>query len=264
MKILFMFETMKIVSWNVNGIRAIAKKSFFSDLELLGTDILCLQETKAQDNHVAETLEPLNGYHIYSNSAQKPGYSGTAVISKIKPLNVTKGINIKEHDTEGRVLCLEFETFFLVNVYVPNSGSELKRLAYRQNWDIVFFDYLKNLERVKSVIVCGDLNVAHKDIDIARPKANYNKTAGYMQEEIDGMDRLTGGGLADTFRRLHPDEKERYSWWSFRVGARSKNIGWRIDYFLVSESLMPSVKNAFILENITGSDHCPVGIELQL
>jgi exodeoxyribonuclease-3 len=169
---------MKIVSWNVNGIRAIAKKTFFSDLELLGTDILCLQETKAQDNHVVETLKPLNGYYIYSNSAKRPGYSGTAVISKIKPLNVIKGINIDEHDMEGRVLCLELETFFLVNVYVPNSGSELKRLGYRQDWDNAFFDYLKDLERVKPVIVCGDFNVAHKKIDLARPKANYNKTAG--------------------------------------------------------------------------------------
>ena len=255
---------MKIVSWNVNGIRAIAKKNFFTDLELLGADILCLQETKAQDNHIAETLEPLNGYHIYSNSAERQGYSGTAVISKIKPLNVTKGINIKEHDTEGRVLRLEFETFFLVNVYVPNSGSELKRLGYRQDWDYAFFDYLKNLERVKPVIVCGDLNVAHKEIDLAHPKANYNKTAGYMQEEIDGMDRIINGGLADTFRRLYPDETERYTWWSYRAGARSKNIGWRIDYFLVSESFLPSVKNAFILEDKTGSDHCPVGIVLQL
>ena len=255
---------MKILSWNVNGIRAIAKKAFFTDLELLGTDILCLQETKAQDNHIAETLKPLNGYHIYSNSAKRPGYSGTAVISKIKPLNVITGINIEEHDTEGRVLCLELDTFFLVNVYVPNSGSELKRLGYRQDWDKAFYDYLKILERIKPVIVCGDLNVAHKAIDLAHPKANYNKTAGYMQEEIDGMDRLTKGGLADTFRRLYPDATERYSWWSYRAGARSKNIGWRIDYFLVSESLMPSIKNAFILENISGSDHCPVGIELQL
>jgi len=255
---------MKIVSWNINGIRAIAKKTFFSDIELLGTDILCLQETKAQDSQVAETLMPLKDYHIYSNSAERPGYSGTAVISKIKPLQVTKGINTKEHDTEGRVLCLEFETFFLVNVYVPNSGSELKRLVYRQDWDNAFFNYLKDLERIKPVIVCGDLNVAHKEIDLAHPKANYNKTAGYMQEEIDGMDRLTEGGLADTFRRLYPDETERYSWWSYRAGARSKNIGWRIDYFLVSESFLASVKNAFILEDITGSDHCPVGIEIVL
>jgi exodeoxyribonuclease-3 len=253
---------MKIVSWNVNGIRAIAKKTFHTDLEILGTDILCLQETKAQDNQVAETLKPLDGYHIYSNSAKKPGYSGTAVISKIKPLNVTKGISKEEHDTEGRVLCLEFEAFFLINVYVPNSGSELKRLGYRQDWDKAFFDYLKNLEKVKPVIVCGDFNVAHKKIDLARPKANYNKTAGYMQEEIDGMDRLIGGGLADTFRRLYPNEIDRYSWWSYRAGARSKNIGWRIDYFLVSETLLPSVKNAFILEDMSGSDHCPVGIVL--
>jgi exodeoxyribonuclease III len=254
---------MKIVSWNVNGIRAIAKKTFFSDLELLGTDILCLQETKAQDNHVVETLKLLNGYYIYSNSAKRPGYSGTAVISKIKPLNVIRGINMEEHDTEGRVLCLELETFFLVNVYVPNSGSELKRLGYRQDWDNAFFDYLKDLERVKPVIVCGDFNVAHKKIDLARPKANYNKTAGYMQEEIDGMDRLIGSGLADSFRRLYPEQTERYSWWSYRAGARSKNIGWRIDYFLVSESILPSVINAFILEDITGSDHCPVGIVLK-
>lgn len=255
---------MKIVSWNVNGLRAIAKKTFFSDLELLGTDILCLQETKAQDNQVAEALKPLNDYYIYSNSAERPGYSGTAVISKNKPLNVTRGINIKEHDTEGRVLCLELDTFFLVNVYVPNSGSELNRLVYRQDWDNSFFNYLKDLESIKPVIVCGDLNVAHKPVDLAHPKANYNKTAGYMQEEIDGMDRLTGGGLADTFRRLYPDQTARYSWWSYRAGARSKNIGWRIDYFLVSESLLPSINNAFILEDITGSDHCPVGIELKL
>jgi exodeoxyribonuclease-3 len=255
---------MKIVSWNVNGIRAIAKKTFFTDIELLGTDIICLQETKALDHQVEEALKPINGYHIYSYSAKKPGYSGTAVISKIKPLNVTKGINIEEHDSEGRVLCLEFETFFLVNVYVPNSGSELKRLAYRQNWDKAFFDYLKDLERAKPVIVCGDLNVAHKEIDLARPKANYNKSAGYMQEEIDGMERFTGGGLADTFRRFHPDETGRYSWWSYIGGARSKNIGWRIDYFLVSESFLPKINDAFILEAITGSDHCPVGIVLKM
>jgi exodeoxyribonuclease-3 len=254
---------MKIISWNVNGIRAIAKKTFFPDLELLGPDILCLQETKAQDHQVVEVFSSLNGYILYSNSAEKPGYSGTAVLSKIKALNITKGINKKEHDTEGRVLCLEFDTFFLVNVYVPNSGSELKRLAYRQDWDKAFFDYLKELEKTKPVIVCGDLNVAHKPMDLARPKENYNKSAGYMQEEIDGMDRFIKGGLADTFRRLHPDETERYSWWSYRAGGRSRNIGWRIDYFLVSESLLPSVKDAFILEEISGSDHCPVGIELK-
>lgn len=255
---------MKILSWNVNGIRAIAKKSFFTDLELLAPDILCLQETKAQDTHIVETLGHLNGYHLYSNSANKPGYSGLAVISKIKPVNISKGINILEHDTEGRVLCLEYESFFLVNVYVPNSGRELKRLSYRQTFDNAFYDYLKALEKLKPVVICGDFNVAHKPIDIARPKANYNKTAGYMQEEIDGMDRFINGGLVDTFRHLFPDATERYSWWSQIFSARTKNIGWRIDYFLVSESLLPSLKDAFILDDITGSDHCPIGIVLSL
>ena len=255
---------MNIISWNVNGIRAIAKKNFFNDLDHLGPDILCLQETKAQDNQVAEALQSLNGYHLYSNSAERPGYSGTAVITKFRPLKVAKGIDHKEHDTEGRVLCLEFENYFLVNAYVPNSGSELKRLVYRQDWDMAFFTYLKDLERVKPVIVCGDFNVAHKAIDLARPKENYNKSAGYMQEEINGMDRFTKDGLMDTFRYLYPGETGRYSWWSYRAGARTKNVGWRIDYFLVSESLLPSIKNAFILEEIEGSDHCPVGIELNL
>jgi exodeoxyribonuclease-3 len=253
---------MKIISWNVNGIRAIAKKSFFDDLGSMDPDITCLQETKAQDSQVIETLAPLNGNYIFSSSAVRPGYSGTAVISKIRPLNVTRDTGIKEHDTEGRVLCLEFEQFFLVNIYVPNSGAELVRLGYRQEWDKVFFSYLKNLEKIKPVIVCGDLNVAHRNIDLARPKENYNKAAGYMQEEIDGMDRLTEGGFADTFRHFYPDATGRYSWWSFRAGARPKNIGWRIDYFLVSTSLLPKVKDAFIREDIGGSDHCPVGIIL--
>ncbi len=255
---------MKIISWNVNGIRAITKKSFFTDLEHLNPDITCMQETKANDDQVAETLVPLNGTYIYSNSAVRPGYSGTAVISKIRPLNVIKNIGVDEHDKEGRVLCLEFEQFFLVNVYVPNSGAELARLDYRQEWDKAFFSYLKDIEKIKPVIVCGDLNVAHKAIDLARPRDNYNKTAGYMQEEIDGMDRLTEGGFADTFRHFYPDQSGRYSWWSFRAGARSKNIGWRIDYFLVSKSFLPRINDAFIREEIQGSDHCPVGIILDL
>ncbi|HOW40764.1 MAG TPA: exodeoxyribonuclease III [Bacteroidales bacterium] len=253
---------MKIISWNVNGIRAIAKKNFFSDLQLLDPDILCLQETKANPQQVAETLDSLKGYKIFANSAEKAGYSGTAIISKTDPVSVSKGIDILEHDGEGRVICFETKEFFLVNVYVPNSGSELKRLGYRQEWDLAFFNYLKNLEKTKPVIVCGDLNVAHKAVDLANPKANYNKYAGYMQEEIDGMDRFVNGGLADTFRTLYPDVKQRYSWWSYRAGARSKNIGWRIDYFLVSEFFMPKVKEAFIREDIEGSDHCPVGIVL--
>lgn len=255
---------MKIISWNVNGIRAITKKSFFTDLEHLNPDITCMQETKANDDQVAETLVPLNGTYIYSNSAVRPGYSGTAVISKIRPLNVIKNIGVDEHDKEGRVLCLEFEQFFLVNVYVPNSGAELARLDYRQEWDKAFFSYLKDIEKIKPVIVCGDLNVAHKAIDLARPRDNYNKTAGYMQEEIDGMDRLTEGGFADTFRHFYPDQSGRYSWWSFRAGARSKNIGWRIDYFLVSKSFLPRINDAFIREEILGSDHCPVGIIIDL
>lgn len=255
---------MKIISWNVNGIRAIVKKNFFDDFKKMSPDIICIQETKAQDDQVAEALRPLSGYHIFFNSARRPGYSGTAIVSRYKPINVTVNIGIEEHDAEGRVLCIEHEQFFLVNVYVPNSGSELARLGYRQEWDKAFFSYLKNLGKTKPVILCGDLNVAHRDIDLARPKANYNITAGYMQEEIDGMDRLAGGGFVDTFRYFYPDMGGRYSWWSFRAGARQKNIGWRIDYFLVSQSFLPKVKDAFIYEEITGSDHCPVGIVLGL
>jgi exodeoxyribonuclease-3 len=229
----------------------------------MNPDILCLQETKAQDDQVAETLAALEGYHIYSNSAEKKGYSGTAILSKIKPLSVTSNIDIAEHDTEGRVLCLEYENFYLVDVYVPNSGSELKRLNYRQKWDLAFFNYLKNLEQQKPVIVCGDFNVAHRPIDLARPKPNYNKSAGFMQEEIDGMDRYTQGGLIDTFRHFYPEETDKYSWWSYRAGARGKNVGWRIDYFLISEAFIPSLNKAYILNEILGSDHCPVAIELK-
>ncbi|HQN93604.1 MAG TPA: exodeoxyribonuclease III [Prolixibacteraceae bacterium] len=254
---------MKIISWNVNGIRAVAQKNFFDDFKALAPDILCLQETKAQDDQVTETLSSIEGYHIYSNSAEKKGYSGTAIISKTKPLSITKGIGIEEHDNEGRVLCAEYENFYLVTVYVPNSGSDLKRLGYRQIWDLAFFNYLKNLEKQKPVIVCGDMNVAHRPIDLTHPKANYNKFAGYMQEEIDGMDRFTHGGLVDSFRYFYPEKTGAYSWWSYRAGARAKNVGWRIDYFLVSESFMPQVKSASILPEIMGSDHCPIDIELK-
>ncbi|MFV0592732.1 MAG: exodeoxyribonuclease III [Draconibacterium sp.] len=253
---------MKLISWNVNGIRAVAKKNFFDDLQLMNPDILCIQETKAQDDQVTETLATVNGYHIYSNSAEKKGYSGTAILSKTEPIAVTRDMGINDHDQEGRILCLEYEKFYMITVYVPNSGSELKRLDYRQDWDKAFFDYLKNLEKTKPVVVCGDFNVAHKAVDLARPKQNYNKSAGYMQEEIDGMDRFTQGGLIDTFRHFYPDAVDKYSWWSYRAGARGKNIGWRIDYFLVSENFLPEVKDAFILDQVMGSDHCPVGIEL--
>lgn len=254
---------MQIISWNVNGIRAITKKNFFTDIEALNPDILCLQETKAQDDQVAEALEPLNGFHIYSNSAEKKGYSGTAILTKTKPISISKGIGINEHDNEGRVLCAEYNNFYLVTVYVPNSGSDLKRLKYRQTWDLAFFNYLKKLEKTKPVIVCGDMNVAHHPIDLTHPKPNYNKSAGYMQEEIDGMDRLTKGGFTDSFRHFFPEKTEAYSWWSYRANARSKNVGWRIDYFLVSESFLPHIESSEIYSEIMGSDHCPVGIKLK-
>jgi len=256
----------RIISWNVNGLRAIVKKDFFQDYNTMGPDILCLQETKAQNEQVEEVLSSMKigGLNLYANEAEKKGYSGTAIISKSKPLSVSNGIGIKDHDMEGRVLCLEYPAFFLVNVYVPNSGSDLRRLDYRQQWDLAFYSYLKTLEKVKPVIACGDFNVAHRDIDLARPKPNYNKSAGFMQEEIDGMDRYTGNGLIDTFRHFYPEAAERYSWWSYRAGARAKNIGWRIDYFLVSSSLLPGLKDAFILDEVRGSDHCPVGIEIKV
>ncbi len=254
--------TVKLISWNVNGIRAIAQKNFFEDIRALAPDILCLQETKAQDDQVLIALAQMEDYHLYSNSAGRKGYSGTAILSKAQPLSVTNNIGMADHDTEGRVICAEYEQFYLINVYVPNSGNDLRRLAYRQLWDLAFFNFLKRLEEKKPVIVCGDFNVAHKAIDLARPKANYNKSAGFMQEEIDGMDRFTVGGLKDTFRHFYPDMPDRYTWWSYRAGARGKNVGWRIDYFLVSEAFLPQVKKADILDYIMGSDHCPVLLEI--
>lgn len=253
---------MKIISWNVNGIRAVVKKDFYKDLEKLAPDILCLQETKAQDEQVTGALAMIDPYELFSNSAVKKGYSGTAVLTKIKPISISRDMGIAEHDKEGRVLCLEFQEFYLVNVYTPNSGNDLNRLEYRQEWDRDFFNYLKKLENHKPVITCGDFNVAHREIDLARPKPNYNKSAGFMQEEIDGMDRYIGGGFVDTFRHYYPDTEGVYSWWSFRAGARAKNVGWRIDYFLVSRAFISAVRSAAILNEIMGSDHCPVQVEL--
>jgi exodeoxyribonuclease-3 len=252
---------MKIISFNVNGIRSIINKGLVASMDIMAPDIICFQETKAQDDQVAEALSQFSDFELYSNSAQRKGYSGTAILTKMKPLAAYRGMGIPDHDNEGRILTLEFEDFFLTTVYVPNSGAELLRLPYRQTWDQTFLAYLKNLEKSKPVLVCGDFNVAHKAIDLARPKENYNKAAGYMQEEIDGMTAYTSNGLVDTFRALHGD-KVKYTWWSYRAGAREKNIGWRIDYFLASESLMPRIKDAFILDEIMGSDHCPVGVEL--
>ncbi|MFM6933957.1 MAG: exodeoxyribonuclease III [Flavobacteriales bacterium] len=252
---------MKIISFNVNGIRAVVGKTFIQDMQHVDADIICLQETKASPEQVQDACATLSGYHVFANSAERKGYSGTAILSKFQPLNVTYGMGISEHDTEGRIVCAEFETYYVISVYVPNSGSELLRLGYRQTWDADFLSYLKKLESAKPVIVCGDFNVAHQPIDLARPKENYNKAAGYMQEEIDGMNHFVQNGLVDTFRTLNP-EQVKYSWWSYRAGAREKNVGWRIDYFLVSKSYLPAVKEAFILNDVFGSDHCPVGIQL--
>lgn len=253
---------MNIISFNVNGIRAIAQKNFFEDMETLNPDIICLQETKATVEQVKAVLqEKMAAYHIYGNEAQRKGYSGTAILSKKEPLSVSYGINWEEHDQEGRVITAEYADFYLITVYVPNSGSGLVRLDYRQLWDRAFLQYVKDLEAKKPVLICGDLNVAHSDIDLSNPKANYNKYPGYMQEEIDGMDNFVRNNLLDTFRELHPTEV-KYSWWSYRAGARDRNIGWRIDYFLASRALMPQIKEAYILNEVKGSDHCPVGVEL--
>ncbi|MEN9292137.1 MAG: hypothetical protein RLZZ357_1981 [Bacteroidota bacterium] len=252
---------MNIISFNVNGIRAVVGKTFITDMQALNPDIICLQETKATPEQVQDAVSSLKGYHVFASSAERKGYSGTAILSKEMPLNVTYGIGIAEHDNEGRVICAEYDNFFLITVYVPNSGSELLRLAYRQTWDAAFLSYLKNLEQQKPVLVCGDFNVAHQAIDLARPKENYNKAAGYMQEEIDGMNAYVGAGLIDTYRTLNPDTV-KYSWWSYRAGARQKNVGWRIDYFLASAALQPAIKEAYILNDILGSDHCPVGVAL--
>jgi len=254
---------MRVVSWNVNGVRAVMKKDFMTSFADMKADVLCLQETKAQDDQVSKALAEVKGFHLYRNSAVKKGYSGTAILTKKAPLSVRYDMGIEAHDQEGRVIALEFEQFFLVTVYTPNSGSELKRLAYRQKWDADFLTYLKTLEKEKPLIVGGDLNVAHQAIDLARPKANYNKSAGYMQEEIDGMDRLIAANFIDTFRYKYPD-KIKYTWWSFRAGARARNVGWRIDYFLASPSLAEYIADADIWNDVVGSDHCPVILDLNL
>lgn len=253
---------MRLVSWNVNGVRAVMKKDFLTSLAEMETDVLCLQETKAQDDQTLEALSGVNGYFIYTNSAEKKGYSGTAILSKIEPISVEYDLGIEEHDQEGRVIAAEYDSFILVTVYTPNSGSELKRLPYRQSWDKEFHTYLKALETRKPVIVCGDLNVAHQDIDLARPKPNYNKSAGYTQAEIDGIQRYLDNGFIDSFRSVHPTT-EKYSWWSYRAGARAKNVGWRIDYFLMSDALKERIHNADILTDVMGSDHCPVQLDLR-
>lgn len=245
---------MKIISWNVNGIRAVLKKGFLDFIKKENPDILCLQETKAHSNQLDKILSQYK-YH-YWNSAEKKGYSGTAIFSKIKPLSVKYGMNIEKHDKEGRIITLEFEKYFLITVYTPNSGRGLVRLNYRKEWDKDFLNFINKLEKTKPIIVCGDLNVAHKDIDLANPKSNYNKTAGYTQIEIDGFNNLTKY-FKDTFRIFNKDPKN-YTYWSYMHNTREKNIGWRIDYFLTNIK----IKDSFILPKVLGSDHCPVGIVL--
>ncbi|QSE98840.1 exodeoxyribonuclease III [Fulvivirga lutea] len=255
---------MKLVSWNVNGIRAIMKKEFQKSVADMAPDVLCLQETKAQLEDAKTALTVMDGYNSYINySKARKGYSGTAILSKTEPLNVEHDMGVEEHDQEGRIVMAEFEEFQLVNVYTPNSGSGLKRLDYRQDWDASFLDYLKKLEKKKPVIVCGDLNVAHTEMDIARPKSNYNKSAGYTQAEIDGLEKYLDYGLVDSFRAQHPDEV-KYSYWNQMFKSRERNVGWRIDYFLVNESLMPKVNKAEIHNEYYGSDHCPVSITADL
>ena len=252
-----------IVSWNVNGIRAIIKKDFFESIKTLNPDILCLQETKAQDLELKKAVQPLSGYHAYANSANKKGYAGTALLSKTKPKALTNDIGNAEHDAEGRIQCAELENFYLVNVYVPNSGQQLDRLDYRKQWDADFLEYLKTLEKTKPVIACGDFNVAHHSIDLKNDTSNYNKTAGYTQVEIDGMDNFMDAGFVDAFRYLHPNKIE-YTYWSYRFKARARNIGWRIDYFLISNTLVNKLKSVEILTEYYGSDHCPIRLKIDV
>jgi len=258
-----MGKTIRIISWNVNGIRAMVKKDFYGTVKDLHADILCIQETKAQAETMPPLLAELGGYEFVFNSAVQKGYSGTAVLSRIKPIKYLFNTGVEEHGQEGRVITMEFEPFYLVSVYVPNSGQELKRLNYRKEWDEHLVKYVAGLDLEKPVILAGDLNVAHERIDLARPDENYNVTAGYTQVEIDGFRDFLKIGLVDTYRRLQGD-KVQYSYWSMRFRAREKNLGWRIDYFLVSDRLSGKVRDSFIWDHIQGSDHCPVGIDLEL
>ncbi len=251
---------MKLVSWNVNGLRACWQKGFLESIQSLDADMICLQEIKLQRHQFTFDME---GYFAFTNHADKPGYSGTAIYTKIQPLSVTYGIGVDEHDHEGRVITAEFEDFFLVCCYTPNSQNELKRLSYRMTWEDAFYDYLKGLEKKKGVILCGDLNVAHKEIDLKNPKTNH-MNAGFTDEERAKISRLLGSGFIDTFRHFHPDEKDQYSWWSYIGGARGRNAGWRIDYFLASDCLKDNLKDASIHQSIMGSDHCPVSLEIDV
>lgn len=249
---------MKFISWNVNGLRACVQKGFLDIFNEIDADIFCLQETKLQEGQI--DLE-LPGYHQYWNYAEKKGYSGTAVFTKKEPLSVSYGIGIPEHDMEGRVITLEFEDFYFITVYTPNSQNELARLDYRMTWEAAFLDYLKKLEEKKPVIFCGDLNVAHQEIDLKNPKTN-RRNAGFTDEERDCFTKLLASGFIDTYRYFYPDTEGIYSWWSYRFKAREKNAGWRIDYFVVSKALESRLSSAAIHTEIFGSDHCPVELVL--
>ena len=251
---------MKLISWNVNGLRACVKKGFEEFFKEADADIFCVQETKLQEGQIDFAPE---GYHCYWNYAEKKGYSGTAVFSKEQPLNVTYGIGIEEHDHEGRVITLEYESFYFVTVYTPNSQTELARLDYRMQWEDDFRDYLKKLDEQKPVIMTGDLNVAHEEIDLKNPKTN-KKNAGFTQEERDKFTELLNAGFVDSFRYFYPDLAGAYSWWSYRFKAREKDAGWRIDYFVISERWAEKMEDAKIYKTVMGSDHCPVGLEIQI
>lgn len=250
----------KLISWNVNGLRACMGKGFAEFVAAEDADIFCIQESKLQAGQIDLDLP---GYHQYWNYAEKKGYSGTAIFSKEEPLSVSYGINIEKHDHEGRVITLEFDQFYMVTVYTPNSQDELRRLDYRMEWEDDFLAYLKALEQTKPVIVCGDLNVAHKEIDLKNPKTN-RKNAGFTDEERAKFTALMEAGFIDSFRHFYPDLEGAYSWWSYRFHAREKNAGWRIDYFLTSASLKDSLKDALIYKDVLGSDHCPVGLLIEL
>lgn len=251
---------MKLISWNVNGLRACVTKGFLDYFKEQNADILCIQESKLQEGQISLDLE---GYYDYWNYAEKKGYSGTAIFTKEKPINVFYGMGIEEHDKEGRLITLEFEKYFMITVYTPNSQGELKRLPYRMEWEDDFREYLLKLDEKKPVIVCGDLNVAHKEIDLKNPKSN-RKNAGFTDEEREKLTELLDAGFVDSFRYIHPNEEGRYSWWSYRFNARKNNAGWRIDYFLVSERIKENIKDADIHSEILGSDHCPVTLEIEI
>ncbi len=260
---------MNLISWNVNGIRACIKKGFANFFKNINADIFCIQETKMQVNEQNQEVKDIlnlpifEKYYSYWNSAEKKGYSGTAIFTKKKPISCKYGIGIEEHDKEGRVITLEFENFYMVNIYTPNSKRELERLAYRQIWEDEIRNYLTNLNKQKPVIMCGDLNVAHKEIDLKNPKANRGN-AGFTDEEREKLTCLLDSGFTDSYRFLYPKKEEIYSWWSYMGRAREKNVGWRIDYFIVSNNIKKRIKETKIYDDVLGSDHCPVGLEIDI